>query len=64
MAELFSKYRKPTINTVTIPERTSYACNFHTEGCPHSSNVVGFAVCGGPAPGGGNFTSFGLGACR
>ncbi len=56
------RYQKPSISTITIPERTSYACNFATDGCPHMSNVVGHAVCGGQTPAG-NFTGWGLGTC-
>ncbi len=56
-------YHKPSISTITIPERTSYACNFATTGCPHMSNVVGYAVCGGEFQGK-NFTDWGLGGCN
>jgi len=43
---IVEEYQKPTITTIEIPERTSYACNIYGDiGCPHISNVVGHGVC-------------------
>ncbi len=39
------KYEKPMVTTVEIPERTAYACNLVSEGCPHISNVVNHGLC-------------------
>lgn len=55
-----SKYRKPTIETVGIPERTAYACNISNNipGCPTISQIANQLLCS-PS----NFVQYGLKQC-
>jgi len=51
------EYQKPTVTTMEIPERTSYACNLGDASCPTFSNVVGHGICPD------SFGIAGLGTC-
>jgi hypothetical protein len=55
-----SKYRKPSIETIEIPERTAYACNISNNipGCPHISQIANQLLCS-PS----NYAKFGLTQC-
>lgn len=55
-----SKYRKPAIETIEIPERTAYACNIanNVPGCPSISEIANQLLCSSH-----NFVKLGLQKC-
>lgn len=45
---MVKKYHKPSVSTIEIPERTSYACNVGSSEpyiCPNVSAMIGSGIC-------------------